>query len=338
MKDEKSPGQQHTHLTYFRKLACIFAVNSGMRAAAKDASKQAPFASEKACALLGKKIMERAEMKILLQPKMDLRAKRVCGFEAFASPELDGERLPASVFVPSIDMAHLQRSFDWRVLSAGFSLAGQARVDSAAPISFNVSPVTLCERGFAEKLGNMARKHGVDLAGVKVEVLEKAPLNMAGWAQMKRQMEKARTLGFRFSIDDFGTGDANCSMLDLPAEELKIDAFYVRSLNTRPAQRWVASMLKLARDKGMSVCAEGVEHEWQVNILTVMGVDVGQGYLWAKSMEAAAALRLVNKAASATVLGCDVRLAAVGEKLDGRRARIVQCESNPMKPTSKRLF
>ena len=118
MKDEEPVSKKPPQLTYFGRLACVFAVNSGMRAAARDASGKAPFASAQASASLGERIMERAEMKIMLQPKMDLRAKRVCGFEAFASPELDGERLPASVFVPSIEMANLQTSFDWRVLSA----------------------------------------------------------------------------------------------------------------------------------------------------------------------------------------------------------------------------
>lgn len=328
-KEESSPQERKplertapAHLSYFGKLVCVFAVKSGMRAAAKDASSKEPFASLQACAGLGEEIMERAEMKIRLQPKMDLRAGRVCGFEAFAAPELDGKKLPASVFVPSIEMAGLQRIFDWRVLATGFALAGKAGTDWAAPISFNVSPVTLCEAGFAKKLGTLAKEHGADLTGVKIEVLEKMPLDTRARAQMRREMDEARRIGFHFSIDDFGTGDADCGMLDLPAEELKIDAFYVRALQSRPAKHWVASMMRLARDKGMSVCAEGVEHEWQVTILTAMGVDVGQGYLWWKSLDAEAALGLVSKTAGAAppTQGAG-HVGAFTDKLDERRAR-----------------
>jgi EAL domain-containing protein (putative c-di-GMP-specific phosphodiesterase class I) len=310
------------HLTYFGKMVCVFAVNNGMKAAAKDAASKVPFASVEASSELGALIVERFKINVMLQPKIDLNENRVCGFEAFAAPELGGKRLPAAVFVPSIEMSGLQSQFDWRVLSVGFALAGSVGADSGAPISFNVSPVTLCEPGFAQRLESLATKNGVDLNGVKIEILEKMPLNVAERVTMKWEMTKARNMGFNFSIDDFGTGDANCGMLDLPASELKIDAFYVRSLDARPAQRWVASMIKLAKNKGMSICAEGVEHEWQSKKLKEMGVDVGQGYLWSKSIEADSALALVGKSVKDSGADTASRLNLLS-KLDLRRSRVM---------------
>jgi EAL domain-containing protein (putative c-di-GMP-specific phosphodiesterase class I) len=282
------------HLSYFGRLVCVWGVKMGMRASKLDAMRpREPIASPwEPNAELGLRIVEEARIHITMQPKVNLAEGKICGFEAFASPELDGLRIPASIFVPAIEAAKLEGRFDWRVLEAGFALAASAGADEQAPISFNVSPVTMASDSFADRLGQLAESCGASLPGMKIEVLEKMPLNFIKRMRMRVEIFKARKAGFHFSIDDFGTGDANCDMLRLPAEELKIDAFYVRALSTPQGQGWINAMVRLGKAKGMSVCAEGVEHEWQALALAKLGVDVGQGYLWYRPVEALEALAL----------------------------------------------
>lgn len=307
-----------------------------MRASRLDAMRpREPMATPwKIDAALGRRIVAEAKIHITMQPKVGLPAGKICGFEAFASPELDGLRLPAGVFVEAIAAAKLESSFDWLVLAAGFALAGTEKAKAAAPISFNVSPVTMAEARFADRLGDLAREHGADLAGMKLEVLEKMPLNFFKRMKMRVEIFKARKAGFHFSIDDFGTGDANCSMLDLPAEELKIDAFYVRALSTPKGAEWITAMVKLAKEKGMSVCAEGVEHSWQADRLAELGVDVGQGYLWYRPVEALEALAL--NAAQIRMDCLEAKLDELPLRLNRRRAREAgkpgQACGHPSKP------
>lgn len=284
----------NSRLGYFAKLICVCAVNMGMRASRLDAlrprkalvSKWTPDAD------LGRRIMEEAVIHMTLQAKVRLHSGDVCGFEAFASPELDGERIPAEIFVEAISAANAQIAFDWRVLDEGFKFAGAQSSRADAPISFNVSPVTMADGGFADKLSGLASQHGASLSGMRIEVLEKMPLNSVERMRMRGEIAKARQAGFRFSIDDFGTGDADCDMLSLPAEELKIDAFYVRSLSDPNGERWVTAIVRLAKSHGMSVCAEGVEHAWQADILSRLGVDVGQGFFWHRPVAALEAFAL----------------------------------------------
>ena len=288
-------------LSYFGRLVCVWGVKMGMRASKLDAMRPrepvlSPWGPDEA---LGRRIVEQAKIHITMQPKVDLARGGICGFEAFASPELDGKRIPASIFVRAVEAAHLQSEFDWKVLEAGFALAASAGADAQAPISFNVSPVTMASQHFASRLGILAANLGASLPGMKIEVLEKMPLGFVKRMRMRVEILKARKAGFHFSIDDFGTGDANCDMLDLPAEELKIDAFYVRALSGPQGERWINAMVRLAKAKGMSVCAEGVEHEWQAKALAKLGVDVGQGYLWYRPVEALEALAQRQRAPEA---------------------------------------
>lgn len=283
-----------SRMGYFANLICVSAVKMGMRASRLEelrpreavASRWTPDAD------LGRRIMAEAVIHMTLQAKVKLPSGEVCGFEAFASPELDGERIPADIFVEAISAAKAQSAFDWRVLDEGFKFAGAQSSRADAPISFNVSPVTMADKGFADKLSDLARRHGASLSGMRIEVLEKMPLNSTERMSMRGEIAKASQAGFRFSIDDFGTGDADCDMLSLPAEELKIDAFYVRSLSDPKGERWVTAIVRLAKSHGMSVCAEGVEHAWQADILSRLGVDVGQGFFWHKPVAALEAFAL----------------------------------------------
>jgi len=85
-------------------------------------------------------------------------------------------------------------------------------------------------------------------------------------------------------LDDFGTGYSSMSWLaQLPIDVVKIDHTFTRSLLTDPRRRLVvASMVRLSKDLGLSVIAEGVEEEDQVQALLAMGCTEGQGYLFGR--------------------------------------------------------
>ena len=99
-------------------------------------------------------------------------------------------------------------------------------------------------------------------------------------------------LGTHLSIDDFGTGYSSLSYLrQLPAEELKIDASFVKDVDSSADARAVVdAVVKLAHALGLKVVAEGVETLRQHKILVELGCDELQGYLFAKAMTARALL------------------------------------------------
>jgi EAL domain-containing protein (putative c-di-GMP-specific phosphodiesterase class I) len=87
-------------------------------------------------------------------------------------------------------------------------------------------------------------------------------------------------MGFRLSIDDFGTGEASLAYLaDLPSDELKLDRRFVsRLLNSDRDRAIITNTIALAHDLGQSVVAEGIEDAATFHALRDLGCDSAQGY------------------------------------------------------------
>ena len=94
--------------------------------------------------------------------------------------------------------------------------------------------------------------------------------------------------GYELSPDDFGTGHASLSHLKkIPVAEVRIDRSFIAGIKVRRDDRAiVAAIAEIARGMGIRSVAEGVENAVQRDILKGMGIDVGQGYLWARPMDA----------------------------------------------------
>ena len=91
-------------------------------------------------------------------------------------------------------------------------------------------------------------------------------------------------------IDDFGTGFSPLSYLhDMPCDVIKLDGSFVRSFaDDERLRAIVGRSIELAHDLGMKVVAECIETEEQARLLTELGCDFGQGYLYSRPVEAAA--------------------------------------------------
>ena len=95
-----------------------------------------------------------------------------------------------------------------------------------------------------------------------------------------------KRLGVRFALDDFGTGYSSLSYLKrLPIDILKIDRSFVSDLQSEASDRVIVeTIVNIARTLSLSVIAEGVETEWQQQLLRELGCHGFQGYLFGKPM------------------------------------------------------
>jgi EAL domain-containing protein (putative c-di-GMP-specific phosphodiesterase class I) len=106
-------------------------------------------------------------------------------------------------------------------------------------------------------------------------------------------LTRLRQMGFRLSIDDFGTGEASLTYLaDLPSDELKLDRRFVsRIVDSDRERAIVASTIGLAHALGQTVVAEGIEDAATLALLRKMGCDHAQGFFLGRPQPFAVFLR-----------------------------------------------
>jgi EAL domain-containing protein (putative c-di-GMP-specific phosphodiesterase class I)/GGDEF domain-containing protein len=228
-----------------------------------------------------------AQLRLVFQPRVDLATRTCLGAEAllrWAHPVL-GEVSPGE-FIPIVEQTSLARPTTAWVLEAGLKQLGEWRAaGKALQLSINVSAVNLDEKDFAERVQLYLLKHRVPASMLELEVTESAVMDSSG--QAAGQLVALESAGIRLAIDDFGTGYSSLSYLQrLPAQVLKIDQSFTRELTGgEREQTLVRSMISLSHDLGYRVVAEGIETAEQAEMLTAMGCDEGQGYLFARPME-----------------------------------------------------
>jgi EAL domain-containing protein (putative c-di-GMP-specific phosphodiesterase class I) len=134
------------------------------------------------------------------------------------------------------------------------------------------------------ELGAVLAREGVPADRLVVEVTEDSFL--ADPEHARRVIQELRVQGVQVSIDDYGTGFSSLAYLrDLPLQELKIDRTFVKDiLHDRRSWMIVKTTNQLAHGLGLRTVAEGVEDDDLRRELAAIGIDVLQGYLFARPM------------------------------------------------------
>lgn len=232
-----------------------------------------------------------------LQPQVDLRTRQVVGFEVLArwnSAALGP--MPPAHFIPIAEQAGL---LDGLVLH----LIQQAGTQVSAwpgdfQLAFNLAPTQFLDLGIVERVCAAAHAGGLAPQRVCIEITESALFHSNTTAQ--RAIALFKQAGMRLALDDFGTGHSSLTRLQaLPFDEIKIDASFVRGLETDPnSLKIVTAVLGLGQSLGVHVVAEGIENERQAAILGRMGCELGQGYLWGAPQAAPQALQTLERQGS----------------------------------------
>lgn len=230
--------------------------------------------------------IERGELWVAYQPKLDLRTMRVTGAEAlvrWTHPERG--MIPPDRFIPAAEQANRIAGITYFVLNRALADLKQLEtVDRNLTIAVNVSARMLAERNFPETVEDYLRRHGIWPHRLTIEITETAELDPEG--TYLTVLNELRALGVKISIDDYGTKNSTLDYLrQLPATEVKIDQRFIRTLHEDEDARIMArSTIELAHSLGLTVVAEGVEFEETKQALSRMGCDVLQGYLIAKPL------------------------------------------------------
>lgn len=233
--------------------------------------------------------LARDRFELWYQPIWHAEENAIHGFEAllrWRHPE-QGILLP-NLFLPTLEQTGLIIPVgNWAIEAACRQLNFWTEQGfSQWTLSFNLSPAQFEQQDIFQIVSAALQKYNLAPSRLILEVTESTALK-----NLDRSIELLNAFnqtGVAVSIDDFGTGYSNLLMLSvLPAKELKIDKSFISSmLENDKNRKLVETIVNIAKTMEMNVVAEGIETEEQQNILTELGCDYLQGYLFSRPLPA----------------------------------------------------
>jgi EAL domain-containing protein (putative c-di-GMP-specific phosphodiesterase class I)/CHASE2 domain-containing sensor protein len=230
--------------------------------------------------------IDRGEVWVAYQPKLDLRAGRIVGAEALARwthPEKGP--IAASEFVAAAEQHdRIGKLTDFILEKAIAAAASINKRGTPFDIAVNLSARLLTDKGFTLRVSALLARHGLPAEHLTLELTETAALTGSG--EGFEMIARLRDLGIRISIDDYGTGLSTLDYLKkIPAGEIKIDQSFVKGMvDNRSDRLMVQSTIGLAHSLGRKVVAEGVEQREILDLLLEMECDVAQGFAIGRPM------------------------------------------------------
>lgn len=154
------------------------------------------------------------------------------------------------------------------------------------PISVNISYKRCTKTDFMQTIVNIVREAGIHPSLIEFEITERSMIQNE--EVVKLVMAKMQALGFKFSLDDFGTGQSSLSNLSVfEIDCIKIDRSFTQNIGeNKRIESIISSMISLAREMGMVTVAEGVETEEQLQFLQDRNCHFIQGYLYSRPVGA----------------------------------------------------
>ena len=230
--------------------------------------------------------VENEELRLFLQPKIDLQRGCVIGAEALVRWQHPTRGLvPPMQFIPFAEQTGFIRMLSAWVLSNAARFSRQA-LDAGLNLrmSVNLSTRDLMDQDLPAKIEALITPLQVPAESLCLEITESAIMDDPERALST--LEHLHALGFKLSIDDFGTGYSSLAYLKrLPVDELKIDKSFVMAMERDlDDARIVRSTIELAHNLGLTVVAEGLETAKAWAMLARLGCDEGQGYFICRPM------------------------------------------------------
>lgn len=233
--------------------------------------------------------LEQRQFRLCFQPKVD-RSGNISSMESlirWTHPEM-GTISPAE-FIPIAEDSHLIISIGEYVLEQVMKTLCHMRECglNLVPVAVNISGRHLLSNELATFVEKSLFTFGIEGKYLEIEITESSLITNIDYCVS--ELAKLKALGVSVSIDDFGTGYSALSYLKrLPLDKLKIDRSFVKECHNQTQDLEIcATIVNLARSLKLEVVAEGVELEEQVEVLSSLGCDVFQGFLFYKPLEIA---------------------------------------------------
>ncbi len=238
--------------------------------------------------------LERGELTVAYQPIVRASDHKVVGLEALVRwPSCELGFVDPSLFISVAEETGLIHDLGRYVVER---VCKDAKLWPDVTIAINVSPVQLRDPGFADDMHALVTGFGIAPERIELELTEGILVKNPTLA--KRKLDRLKEVGFKLSLDDFGTGFSSIGYLrQFPFDKLKIDRCFVREIGLNPtANALIQSLVCLGEAMDLSVVAEGIETKTQLDLLRMLRCEFIQGYYFSKPVPAAIVSDLLAEA------------------------------------------
>ena len=219
---------------------------------------------------------------LYLQPIVDVKTRKIVSAEALARiyDEELGVILPDE-FIPIAEKSGSIETLGELMLSKAFDFIENNKIEDYGIewLNVNLSPIQCQNYKLPDIIYSIAKKYNVDSSKIHLEITEQSMIDSR---VLFRQMSLLCSSGYKFSLDDFGTGFSNITRVKkLPFSNIKIDMSVVWE-HFKDPDTFLPGMINLFIKRGLSVTAEGIETPQMADELEKMGCTYLQGYNFSK--------------------------------------------------------
>lgn len=245
-----------------------------------------------------KPALDNNEFKLFLQPKHNVADGKIIGAEAlvrWASPTMG--LIQPNNFIPVMEKNGFITQVDFFIYESVCRLM-RSMIDSnlpIIPISVNLSRVHFESRTFIHTLNDIAQSYKIPTSLIELELTESMILQ--NQREVLDIMQALKQIGFRLSLDDFGTGFSSLSLLmEMPVDVLKLDKSFLNEVVDTGRERTIINdIVHMAHHLDMCVVCEGVETPEHYNLLKDIKCDIAQGYFFSKPLTIQEYLEYIDK-------------------------------------------
>lgn len=234
--------------------------------------------------------LKNKEFEMYLQPKVLIKDSSVVGAEALVrwKHKQHGMILPDQ-FIPILEQNGFIKLMDFYMLEQACIFLKKCITNNSPvlPISVNFSKINISSSDFVDKILNLVNQYKLSTNLIEIELTES--VFSQDFSTLVSISERLSNLGFRVSLDDFGSAYSSLSYLkNFPVDTIKIDkSFLNTSTNTSKGQLIIAKTVEMIKDLHLITVVEGIENERQVAFLKTLDCEIGQGYFYARPMPVA---------------------------------------------------
>ncbi len=241
--------------------------------------------------------LQHEEFCLVYQPIISLQTAALSAFEVLVRWQHPTRGLVApSEFIPIMEETGMILALDdWVLNAACHQLAQwQEHTPEATSVAINVNLSTrnIGRPGYVERVRSVLEETGLSPSHLHLEITEGALLENTALATVA--LQELQALGVYVCIDDFGTGYSSLVyMHQFAFNGLKLDRAFLTGTNAARVEI-IRAVVMLAHSLGLDVVAEGIETEQQADAMTALGCDFGQGYCYARPVDATEANAMIR--------------------------------------------